>query len=114
MHAVSSEGAVPVHEQGGAVPSRRAHPERDEGVPRVEGAGEWIAIDVVVPEAIGKPVRFVHAAGPAKAMEIARRVLTLDAVRWEGCRSVQARRSAATHLCVGTTDDIAGAEIARR
>ena len=33
------------------------------------------SVDVVVPEQIGRAVRFVHAAGPAKAIEIARRVL---------------------------------------
>src|SRR5262249_18649408 len=31
----------------------------------------------VVPERIGRPGRFVHAAGPAKAIELARRALTL-------------------------------------
>jgi glycerol-3-phosphate dehydrogenase (NAD(P)+) len=67
-------------------------------------------IDLVVPEAIGKRVRFVHAAGPAKAMEIARGVLTWmvfagpDA---EACR----RALGGDHLHVTVTEDIAGAEL---
>jgi len=67
-------------------------------------------IDVVVPERIGKPVRFVHAAGPAKAIEIARRVLTL--MEFAGADAEACKRAlGGEHLHVGTTDDIAGAEV---
>ena len=109
VHAVNSDGAV-------AVMTRAAHALPDVPVLSVtkglleNKAGRMDRIDVVVSEAIGVPVRFVHAAGPAKAMEIARDVLTWmvfagkDAA-W--CAGALAGGS----LRVSTTDDIAGAEL---
>jgi glycerol-3-phosphate dehydrogenase (NAD(P)+) len=69
-------------------------------------------IDVVASEHAGRRVRFVHAAGPAKAMEVARGVLT-----W--MLFAGAPRDAATcagalagdGLVVEESDDIAGAEL---
>jgi glycerol-3-phosphate dehydrogenase (NAD(P)+) len=68
VHAVNSEGAVPVMTRAAAhlpdVPVLSV----TKGLLESK-AGTMDRIDLVVPEAIGKPVRFVHAAGPAKAME---------------------------------------------
>jgi glycerol-3-phosphate dehydrogenase (NAD(P)+) len=69
-------------------------------------------IDRVVAETVGRPVRFVHAAGPAKAFEIARSVMTLmsfagDLGDARLCRDVMT----APHMRIDVTDDIAGAEI---
>jgi len=69
-------------------------------------------IDVVVPEHLERPVRFVHAAGPAKAMEIARGVLTWmhfagAAADADACASALAGDG----LVVTTSTDIAGAEL---
>jgi glycerol-3-phosphate dehydrogenase (NAD(P)+) len=70
-------------------------------------------IDVVVSEAVGRPLRFVHAAGPAKAIEIARRVLTL--MEYASASTDDARFCAAAmsadHMKIAVSDDIAGAEI---
>jgi glycerol-3-phosphate dehydrogenase (NAD(P)+) len=67
-------------------------------------------IDVVAAEAAARPLKFVHAAGPAKAMEIARGVLT-----WMTYAGAEAKFCAdalrSEHLAIETSDDIAGAEI---
>src|SRR5262249_38722073 len=73
-------------------------------------AGRMERIDIVLAEVAGRPLRFVHAAGPAKAMEIARGVLT-----WMVFAGVDGRTCAGAFaggsLHVGWTDDLAGAEI---
>jgi glycerol-3-phosphate dehydrogenase (NAD(P)+) len=109
VHAVSSEGAVPVMER--AAPFLPDVPVLSVTKGFLESKGGTMdRIDVVVPERIGKPVRFVHAAGPAKAVEIARRVLTL--MQFAGRDADECRRAlGGEHLHVATTDDIAGAEI---
>ena len=69
-------------------------------------------IDVVVSEHIGRPLRFVHAGGPAKAMEIARGVLTW--MHFAGApreTATCARALAGGRLVVSVTDDLAGAEL---
>ena len=72
-------------------------------------------IDLVCAEhlqALGRPLRFVHAAGPAKAMEIARGVLTW--MHFAGASTdaeLCARALSGDGLVVSTTDDIAGAEL---
>jgi glycerol-3-phosphate dehydrogenase (NAD(P)+) len=74
--------------------------------------GRMDRIDVVVPERVGRPVRFVHAAGPAKAMEVSRGVLTW--MLFAGAREDSAVSAAAMEgdgLVVTTSDDIAGAEL---
>jgi glycerol-3-phosphate dehydrogenase (NAD(P)+) len=70
-------------------------------------------IDQIVAETVGRRLRFVHAAGPAKAIEIARRVLT-----WMFFASADAADARAAidalggdHLRITASDDIAGAEI---
>ena len=69
-------------------------------------------IDLVASEVAARSLRFVHAAGPAKAMEVARDVLTWMTFAGEladahACAA--ALRGEA--LQVSVTDDIAGAEI---
>ncbi len=110
VHAVSSEGAVPVMIKAAphlpdvpvlSITKGLLESPRDKKMDRV---------DVVVPLAIGKPVRFVHAAGPAKAIEIARGVLTWMCFAGADA-AVCARALASDSLQIGTTDDIAGAEL---
>lgn len=111
VHAVSSEGALPV--------MTKAAPHLPD-VPVLSvtkgflpaKSGKMDRIDVVVSEAVGRRVRFVHASGPAKAMEVARRVLTLmsfagDLADARAC----ADAVGGGHMRIAVTDDIAGAEI---
>jgi glycerol-3-phosphate dehydrogenase (NAD(P)+) len=109
VHAVSSEGAIPVMEK--AAPALPDVPVLSVTKGFLESKrGTMDRIDLVVPERIGKPVRFVHGSGPAKAIEIARRVLTL--MHFAGADAEVCKRAlGGEHLHVGTTDDIAGAEV---
>jgi glycerol-3-phosphate dehydrogenase (NAD(P)+) len=109
IHAVSSDGAVAVMTKAAAhLPDVPVLSVTKGFLPSASGA--MGRIDVVVPERLGRPVRFVHAAGPAKAIEIARRVLTL--MQFAGPDAAACKAAlAGDHLQVGTTDDIAGAEI---
>jgi glycerol-3-phosphate dehydrogenase (NAD(P)+) len=109
VHAANSDGVV-------AVVSRAAPHLPDAPILSVtkgfleSASGRMERIDIVASEAAGRELRFVHAGGPAKAIEIARRVLTLmhfagpDA---EAC----ARAFAGGHMMIATSDDLAGAEI---
>jgi glycerol-3-phosphate dehydrogenase (NAD(P)+) len=112
VHGVSSEGAVPVM-------TRAASQLPDVPVLSVTkgflkaASGTMDRIDKVVAETVGRPVRFVHAAGPAKAFEIARGVLTLmcfaSAVKADARFCADALGVA--HMRIDVSDDIAGAEI---
>jgi glycerol-3-phosphate dehydrogenase (NAD(P)+) len=109
VHAINSDGAIPVMTK--AAPHLPDVPVLSVTKGFLESKrGVMDRIDVVVPEAIGKRVRYVHAAGPAKAIEVARRVLTWmtfagpDAAFCKGAVG-------GDHLRVETSDDIAGAEI---
>jgi glycerol-3-phosphate dehydrogenase (NAD(P)+) len=112
VHAVNSEGAVPVMTR--AAPHLPDVPVLSvtKGLLESPRSGRMDRIDVVVGEHLGRPVRFVHAAGPAKAMEVARGVLT-----WMCYAGVPAdaaacaRAMAGGGLVVTTTDDVAGAEL---
>lgn len=112
VHGVSSEGAVPVMTKAAAhVPD----------VPIVsvtkgflEGRdGKMHRIDEIVAETVGRKVRFVHAAGPAKAIEIARSVLTLMFFASADVADAKAAIAAlgGDHVRITASDDIAGAEI---
>lgn len=108
IHGVNSDGAVPVMTR--AAPVLPDVPILSVSKGFLEsGSGRMDRLDLVVSEKVGRPLRFVHAAGPAKAMEIARGVLTWmtfagpDAV---GCRDAMA----GGHMHIGVTDDLAGAE----
>jgi glycerol-3-phosphate dehydrogenase (NAD(P)+) len=109
VHAVNSEGVVPVMQR-----ARDFVPD----VPILSvtkgfleaPAGRMERIDLVAAQVAGRPLRFVHAAGPAKAIEIARGVLTwmvFAGADGDACRDALA----SGHLYVETSDDIAGAEI---
>ena len=109
IHAVNSDGAV-------AVMTRAAEHLPDVPVLSVTKGlleskrGTMDRVDVVVPEAIGRPVRFVHAAGPAKAIEIARGVLTWMVFAGPDAHFCE-QALGGGHLRVTVTDDIAGAEL---
>jgi len=109
LHCVNSDGAVPVMQKArGALPNV---PILSVTKGFLEGSGKkMVRIDEALAEAAGRPLRFVHAAGPAKAMEIARGVLT-----WMVFAGADARTCAAAlagnHLQIEASDDIAGAEM---
>lgn len=112
VHAVNSDGAVPVMTK--AAPHLPDVPvlSVSKGLLESPSTRRMNRIDLVVSEHVGRHVRFVHAAGPAKAREIARDVMTLmlfagapaDA---ETC----AKALESASLVVGRSDDIAGAEL---
>ncbi len=112
VHAVNSDGAVPVMTR--AAPHLPDVPVLSvtKGLLESPGTGRMDRIDRVVSEHLGRHVRFVHAAGPAKAKEIARKVLTL--MQFAGAPADAALCADALRgdgLVVGTSDDIAGAEL---
>lgn len=112
VQGVSSEGAVPVMTKAAAhlpdVPVLSV----TKGFLKA-ASGKMDRIDKVVAETVGRPLRFVHAAGPAKAFEMARGVLTLmcfaagDRADARACADAMS----ADHMSIETSDDIAGAEI---
>jgi len=112
VHGVSSEGAAAVVAK--AAPFLPDVPilSVTKGFLRA-GSGRMDRIDVVLQEVAGRPLRFVHAAGPAKAFEIARRVLTL--MCFAGARRADAELAArvmgADFMRIEVSEDIAGAEI---
>lgn len=111
VHGVSSEGAVEVMQR--AAPHLPDVPilSVTKGFLR-SASGSMDRIDVVLSEVAGRRLRFVHAAGPAKAFEIARRVLTLMtfAGDLDDARACALAMGAA-HMRIEASDDIAGAEI---
>jgi glycerol-3-phosphate dehydrogenase (NAD(P)+) len=112
VHAVNSEGAVPVMTR--AAPHLPDAPVLSvtKGLLESPGSKRMDRIDLVVPEHLGRSVRFVHAAGPAKAMEVSRGVLTW--MQFAGAPDdarACGRALEGGGLVVGTTDDIAGAEL---
>jgi glycerol-3-phosphate dehydrogenase (NAD(P)+) len=109
VHAVNSDGAVPVMTK--AAPFLPDVPVLSVSKGFLESrAGKMDRIDLVVSEAVGRHVRFVHAAGPAKAIEIARNVLTW--MTFAGADAAMcAEAMGGDRLFIETTDDIAGAEM---
>jgi glycerol-3-phosphate dehydrogenase (NAD(P)+) len=112
IHAVSSEGLVPVLTKAGPhLPDVPVLSVTKGFLPGKSGKME--RVDVVASEVAGRRLRFVHAAGPAKAIEIARQVLTwmffasADIADARAC----AEAVGGGHLRVTVSDDIAGAEI---
>ena len=109
VHAVNSDGAVPVMTKAAAhlpdVPVLSV----TKGFLEAK-SGKMDRLDLVVSEAVGRPLRFVHAAGPAKAIEIARKVLTL--MTFAGPDAAACRDAVGGgHMRIGVSDDIAGAEM---
>jgi glycerol-3-phosphate dehydrogenase (NAD(P)+) len=109
LHCVNSDGAVPVMTK-----ARNALPE----VPILsvtkgflEGSkGKMVRVDQALAETAGRALRFVHAAGPAKAMEVARGVLTWMVFAGPDARACS-DALAGDHLHVELSDDLAGAEM---
>ncbi|MBX3205522.1 MAG: hypothetical protein KF764_10670 [Labilithrix sp.] len=113
IHGVSSDGIIPV------LTKAAAHLPDVPILSVTKGfllgkSGKMERIDVVASEIAGRPLKYVHAAGPAKAIEVARRVLTW--MVFASADVANARACAAAvggeHLRVTVSDDIAGAEIA--
>jgi glycerol-3-phosphate dehydrogenase (NAD(P)+) len=112
VHAVNSEGAVPVMTR--AAPHIPDVPVLSvtKGLLESPRTGCMDRLDLVVSERAGRTFRFVHAAGPAKAMEIARGVFTwMHFAGTPSDSSVCARALGGEGLFVTTSDDIAGAEL---
>ena len=126
VHAVNSDGAIPVMTK--AAPHLPDAPvlSVSKGLLESPRSRRMDRIDVVVSEHLRRPVRFVHAAGPAKAMELARGVLTLmhfacastanptgadDEADTARDATFCARALAGDGLVVHTSDDLAGAEL---
>ncbi len=117
VHAVNSDGAVPVLTKAG--PSLPDVPVLSVSKGLLESrAGTMERIDRVVAERLGRTMRFVHASGPAKAYEIARAVLTWmhfagSAGHPAGLADAEtcARALRGDGLVVTCGDDLAGAEM---
>ena len=112
VHAVSSDGAVPVMTEAAAHLADVPVLSVTKGLLESPRTGRMDRIDVVVSQHVGRAVRFVHAAGPAKAMEIARGVLTW--MQYAGVRAdaeTCARALEGGGLVVTTSEDVAGAEL---
>lgn len=113
VHAVSSAGAAAVMTRAAAhlpdVPVLSV----TKGLLESPRTARMDRVDVVVSEHVGRRFRFVHAAGPAKAMEIARGVLTWMEFAGQdaGDAAACARALAGQGLVVSPSDDIAGAEL---
>jgi glycerol-3-phosphate dehydrogenase (NAD(P)+) len=112
VHAVNSEGAIPVMGKAAAhlpdVPVLSV----TKGLVESQRTARMERIDLALAEHVGRPLRFVHASGPAKAMEIARGVLTW--MQFAGPDSDAAscsRALAGDGLIVSQSQDIAGAEL---
>lgn len=109
VHAANSDGVLAVMTR--AAPHLPDVPVLSvtKGLLESPGTRRMERIDLVVPEHLGRPVRFVHAGGPAKAIEIARHVLT-----WMHFAGPLADASACARafegggLIVTTSSDIAG------
>ena len=111
VHAVNSDGAVAVMAR--AAPHLPDVPLLSVTKGLLESRdGKMDRIDVVLEEHAGRPLRFVHAGGPAKAMEVARGALTW--MQFAGpfdSAAACARALGGDGLVVSTTSDIAGAEL---
>jgi glycerol-3-phosphate dehydrogenase (NAD(P)+) len=110
IHAVNSEGVVAVMEMAAIDLPDVPVVSVTKGLLESPWTGQMDRIDLVVPERLGRHVRFVHAAGPAKAMEVARRVPTWMLFAGRDAAAC-ARALAGDGLDVTTTPDIAGAEL---
>jgi glycerol-3-phosphate dehydrogenase (NAD(P)+) len=110
VHAVNSEGALPVMTRAAAhlpgVPVLSV----TKGLLESPRTGRIDRIDVVIAQSLDRPVRFVHAAGPAKAMEIARGVLTwMQFAGPPDDARLCAHSLSDERLVVSVTDDLPGA-----
>jgi glycerol-3-phosphate dehydrogenase (NAD(P)+) len=111
IHAVSSDGAIGVMTR--AAPHLPDVPILSVSKGLLESrAGTMDRIDLVLAEHAGRPLRFVHAGGPAKAMEVARGVVTwMQFAGPPDSAAFCARALEGEGLVVTTTLDVAGAEL---
>jgi glycerol-3-phosphate dehydrogenase (NAD(P)+) len=112
IHGVSSDGLIPVLTK--AAPHLPDVPILSVTKGFLPGkSGKMERVDVVASEIAGRPLRYVHAAGPAKAIEVARRVLTWMFFAAADIADAHACVAAVggDHLRVTVSDDLAGAEI---
>jgi glycerol-3-phosphate dehydrogenase (NAD(P)+) len=110
--AVNSDGAVPVMTKAAAHLPPISVLSVTKGLLESSRTGTMERIDVVVGEHVEMPVRFVHAGGPAKAIEIARGVFTW--MQFAGPAidvALCARAFGDDHLFVSTSADLAGAQL---
>ncbi len=109
LHCVNSDGAVPVMQKARAVLPDVPILSVTKGF--LEGRqGKMLRIDQALAETAGRALRFVHAAGPAKAMEVARGVLTWMVFAGPDAR-VCSDALSGDHLHVELSDDLTGAEM---
>jgi glycerol-3-phosphate dehydrogenase (NAD(P)+) len=112
VHAVSSEGLVPVLTKAAPfLPDVPIASVTKGFLPGKSGKNE--RVDIVASEVAGRKLRYVHAAGPAKAIEVARRVLTWMFFASENIEDAKQAASAlgGDHMRIEVSSDIAGAEI---
>jgi glycerol-3-phosphate dehydrogenase (NAD(P)+) len=112
IHGVSSDGLIPVLTKAG--PHLPDVPILSVTKGFLKGkSGTMDRVDRIAAEVVGRKLRYVHAAGPAKAIEVARRVLTWMFFASEDIADAKAAAAAVggDHLKVTVSDDIAGAEI---
>jgi glycerol-3-phosphate dehydrogenase (NAD(P)+) len=112
LHAISSEGVVAVMTKTKAYLPDVPVLSVTKGLLESPRTGRMDRIDAVLCEHMGRPLRFVHAGGPAKAMEVARGVLTwMQFAGSDRDVALCAQALEGAGLVVGRTDDIAGAEL---
>lgn len=118
IHAVNSEGAVPVMTKAAPVLPDVPILSVTKGLLESPVSKRMDRIDAVLREAMGqgprgpRELRFVHAGGPAKAMEIARRVFTWMQFAGPGdAAQLCARALEGDGLVVSTNEDLTGAEL---
>ena len=109
LHCINSDGAVPVMQKARTILPDVPILSVTKGFLEAR-EGKMVRIDQALCETSGRMLRFVHAAGPAKAMEIARGVLTWMVFAGPDARFC-AEALAGDHLQVEISDDLAGAEM---
>jgi glycerol-3-phosphate dehydrogenase (NAD(P)+) len=112
VHAVSSDGIVPVLTKAAAhLPDVPMLSVTKGFLPGKSGKME--RLDVIASEVVGRRVRYVAASGPAKAIEITRSVLTWMFFASEDIADARfcAEAMGGGHMRISTSDDIAGAAI---
>jgi glycerol-3-phosphate dehydrogenase (NAD(P)+) len=109
VSAVSSDGVVAVWTKAASLVPDVPVLSPTKGLLRSR-SGKMARIDQIVGEVVARPIQYVHAAGPAKAIEIARNVPTLMTFAGEAAPFCASQMGAA-HMHISTTTDIAGAEV---
>ncbi len=112
IHAVSSDGIAAVLRK--AAPSLPDVPILSVTKGFLQSAsGSMNRVDVIASEAAGRALRYVHAAGPAKAIEVSRGVLTwmFFAAQDEGDARFCAEALGSERLRISVSPDLVGAEI---